>query len=50
VQHFRTQGVENLLLRCGDEDLRRFFESLGFVPGEGDEMVKYIGYKERETI
>ena len=50
VQYFRAQGLENLRLRCGDADLRRFFESLGFVPGEGDEMVKYIGYRERETI
>jgi len=50
VQYFRTQGVENLRLRCDDADLRRFFESLGFVPCERDEMVKYIGYRERETI
>ena len=50
VQYFRAQGVENLRIHCGDENLRPFFVSLGFVPGEGDEMVKYIGYKERETI
>ena len=50
VQHFRARGVEDLRLRCADRELRPFFESLGFVPGEGDEMVKYIGYRERETI
>lgn len=50
VQHFREQGIDSLRLCCADTDLRRFFETLGFVPGEGSEMVKYIGYRERETI
>lgn len=50
VQRFRARGVENLRLRCADGELRPFFERLGFVPGDGDEMVKYIGYRERETI
>lgn len=50
VQRFRAQGVKNLRLRCADESLRPFFESLGFVSGEGDEMVKDLGYSEREII
>lgn len=50
VQRFRAAGVEELRLRCPNDDLRSFFEGLGFVPGEGDEMVKYIGFRERETI
>ena len=50
VQRFRAQGLDELRLHCADEELRGFFEALGFAPGEGDEMVKYIGFRERETL
>ena len=50
VQYYRARGVESLCLHCDDAGLRPFFESLGFVPGQENEMVKYIGYRERETI
>ena len=50
VQRFRSRGLDTLRLRCDDGRLRPFFAKLGFVPGEGDEMTLYIGYKERKTI
>ena len=50
IQYYRARGMETLRLRCDDAELRRFFESVGFVSGVGNEMIKYIGYRERELI
>ncbi len=50
VRYCRSLGLEYVRVDCADEALRPFFAKLGFEPGEGSGMEKYIGYRERPVI
>lgn len=50
VHYYRAQGLDHIYVDCPNEKLRPFFAKLGFLPGEGDRMVKSIGCEERAKI